>query len=48
MSYSARIGVCLIGLGLVCVLLGYDWCVSYWARIGVRLIGLGLVCVLLG
>ena len=27
MSYWARIGVCLIGLGLVCV--------CYWARIGV-------------
>ena len=56
MCYWARIGVRLIGLGLVCVLLGYDWCVSYWARIGVsywarigvRVIGLGLVCVLLG
>ena len=40
MSYWARIGVRLIGLGLVCV--------SYWARIGVCVIGLGLVCVLLG
>ena len=40
MCYWARIGVCLIGLGLVCV--------CYWARIGVCVIGLGLVCVLLG
>ena len=40
MCYWARIDVCLIGLGLVCV--------CYWARIGVCVIGLGLMCVLLG